>query len=167
MKYTKILGSPVENNGIRCVRFEVVCSKCGESLDGFENFCSECGHKLKRLKESVPEDFIVRLLNGHYSELETFVATPAKAVNPNPFDDIERKEDSSGMQDSSGVRWETRNESGEKPVEKKCLHGFKDDRHCGHCTPNGACDVTVLTSMPPKYDMCPFRGEGFIDCKDA
>ena len=49
----------------------------------------------------------------------------------------------------------------------KCLHGDCDPSTCGHCLPSGACDVTVLTSNPPQYNMCPFRGSGFIFCKDA
>ena len=56
----------------------------------------------------------------------------------------------------------------ESRKEVKCMHGLNVNKDtCGHCTPNGACDMSVCACIPHKYQMCPYKGDGFIDCKDA
>ena len=154
MKYTKIKGSPVEDGTVRFVHLERACRECGFTLRGEEKFCPECGHKLLRLEEKVSEDFILGILNGRDKTI---------AVGEVGNDDV-----------ASVTAKDVPNESvydqkvgaGESHYTLKCLHGL-DKATCGHCTPNGACDMLICTSMPPKYQLCPFHGDGFIDCKDA
>lgn len=52
-------------------------------------------------------------------------------------------------------------------IQNNCPIGFSTPETCGYCTPKGACTRTVLTSIPPQYDICPYRGSGYIFCKDA
>lgn len=136
MKYTKIKGSPVEDGTVRFVHIERVCKECGFSLRGEEKFCPECGHKLLRLEEKVPEDFILEFLNGRYKTIadgeecnDDIASVTAKDV-PNVYVDVQKVG------------------SGESHYTPKCLHGL-DKATCGHCTPNGACDMQICPSMPP------------------
>ena len=154
MKYTKIKGSPVGDGTVRFVHLERACKECGFSLRGEENYCPECGHKLLRLEEKVPEDFILGFLNGRYKTI---------AVGEEGSDDVTSVTAKDYPNVTAGI---LKVESGESHYIPKCLHGL-DKATCGHCTPNGACDMLICTSNPPKYQMCPFNGYGFIDCKDA
>ena len=153
MKYTKIKGSPVEDGTVRFVHLERACKECGFSLRGDEKFCPECGHKLLCLEEKVPEDFILGFLNGRYKTI---------AVETEGNDDVA----SVTAKDTDVSIYVPKVRSGESHYTPKCLHGL-DKATCGHCTLNGACNMLIFTSMPPKYQMCPFHGDGFINCRDA
>lgn len=48
-----------------------------------------------------------------------------------------------------------------------CPYGKVAPDGCGFCTGKGACTFYVLESFPPKYNMCPFRGSGYILCSEA
>ena len=154
MKYTKIKGSPVEDGTVRFVHLERACKECGFSLRGEEKFCPECGHKLLRLEEKVSEDFILGILNGRDKTIAV------GEVGNNDFASVTAKD----VSDVSVYVQEVG--SGESHYTPKCLYGL-DKATCGHCTPKGACDRQISTHMPPKYLMCPFHGDGLIDCKDA
>lgn len=46
----------------------------------------------------------------------------------------------------------------------RCLYGEGNNPdNCGHCLENGACDAIYYPSNPPKYNKCPFHGEGFVE----
>ena len=154
MKYTEIKGSPVEDGTVRFVHLARACKECGFSLRGEEKFCPECGHKLLRLEEKVPEDFILGFLNGRYKTI---------AVKTEGNDDVTSV---TAKDDSKVSGYVQKVRSGESHYTPKCLHGL-DKATCGHCTHSGACDMLIYTSNPPQYRMCPFHGDGFIFCKDA
>jgi len=68
------------------------------------------------------------------------------------------------------VAHSTKTTEGKDEPEGKILPcGRKMSEHstCPHLSKNGACTATVLTSMPPQYNMCPARGSGFIKCSEA
>ena len=46
MKYTAVLGSPIEQNNVRYLYLERSCKECWHKLKGDEKFCPQCGHKL-------------------------------------------------------------------------------------------------------------------------
>lgn len=154
MKYTKIKGSPVEDGTVSVLYLARACRECGFSLRGEEKFCPECGHKLLRLEEKVPEDFILGFLNGRYKTI---------SVGEEGNDDVASV---TAKDDPNGYVYVQKVGSGESHYTPKCPHGL-DKATCGHCTPSGACDMEICTSLPPQYRMCPFHGSGFIFCKDA
>ena len=156
MKYIGIKSVTRGSGSVQWIHLERGCSKCGSALWGGEKYCPECGHKVLRLEEKVPEDFILEFLNGRNKTI---------AVRTEDKDDttsVTAKEDPDIFVGDLTVG------SGESHTTPKCTcpHGL-DKATCGHCTPNGACDMLICTCLPPKYQMCPFHGDGFIFCKDA
>lgn len=63
MKYTAVVGSPIEENNVRYLYLERSCKACCHKLTGYEKFCPQCGHKLLCIKDKVPEDYILSILN--------------------------------------------------------------------------------------------------------
>lgn len=125
------------------------CSKCGRDVDGTDKFCRACGHELSHLPEKIRMEVVCEILTqkakaGLLEDLQEDDKKPKKK---------ERLEEPSDWTVSTC-----------KPT---CFYGDKDPATCCHCLPSGACDMSVLCSEPPQYNMCPFRGSGFIPCKDA
>lgn len=143
MKYKRL-----NNQGIR-VYFDAACSKCGKDVDISDKFCRNCGHELSQLPVEISMDKACEILT--------------QAV---------RNQEGKELKDICGGRaqkWEETAPNVPSTIvnKPKCLHGGCDPSTCGHCLPSGACDASVLTSCPPKFNMCPFRGEGWITCEDA
>lgn len=74
MKYKEVCGS-----GDLVITFTMKCSRCGESLGGFNDlidkrnlkFCPFCGWRLAHRCRSISKEKIVEMLNGEYSTEET------------------------------------------------------------------------------------------------
>ena len=149
---------------------ELICSGCGKQLSSGCNFCPECGKKLDKKPTYLSADVLLEILNDptHAALLRKVCETLAK------FKDllIAGNADSATVPTDPGNRADP-DVSKTAPIvanvtsEPRCPYGHSDHHSCGHCTLKGACDVTVLTSMPPQYNICPFRGSGYIYCKDA
>lgn len=138
MKYKRLR---LNNQGI-C--FDAACSMCGKDVGISDKFCRNCGHKLSQLPAEIIMDKACEILTQGVRNHGPYLVVHAETAPNMP---------PSGLQDIVN-----------KP---KCLHGDCDPTTCGHCLASGACDATVLPTNPPQYKMCPFRGSGFIFCKDA
>ena len=139
------------------VELERACSHgdCDQKLKGDENYCPKCGSPLKKLPDYLDKEAIIALINENIDKLPK----PPKAEPKANLDDCSTK---SGTGDHYG--WSVTIKGKET---KECPYGKGTPETCGRCTCKGACTVTVLTSEPPQYNMCPFRGSGYIFCKDA
>ena len=138
----------------RSICFSSVCSICGRHVDASDKFCRNCGHELVHLPARISMDKVCEIM----SEAARKGITEAPAEERGISKDEEWEETAPKQLPTDS--WVCKG----KP---QCLHGDHDPSTCGHCLPSGACDACVLTSFPPQYNMCPFRGEGFITCEDA
>lgn len=148
MKYTRL-----NNQNIR-VYFKTACSMCGKDVDISDKFCRNCGHKLSQLPAEISMDKACKIITEAVREGITEASAEEGCIGK------AEEWDETAPNKLPTDSWECK----DKP---QCLHGDHDPSTCGHCLPSGACDASVLTSYPPKYNMCPFRGNGFINCKDA
>ena len=154
MKYINLRISP-NTDFVEVTR---ACSHgdCDQKLKGDENYCPKCGSPLKKLPDHLDKEAIIALVNENIDKLPKPPKVEPKA---NLDDHCSTK---SGTEDHWG--WSvTSNEEG----TTECPYGKGTPETCGHCTRKGACDVTVLASLPPQYNMCPFRGSGYIYCSEA
>lgn len=152
MKYINLRISP-NNDYVEVTR---ACShgNCDQILKGDENYCPKCGSPLKKLPDHLDKEAIIALVNENIDKLPHSIEandpyTQRKSVDTQ-LDSFDR---SIAINDMDG--------------KQKCPYGKEDPSTCGLCTGKGVCTAVVLTSFPPKYNMCPFRGSGYIDCKDA
>lgn len=154
MKYINLRISPNSNH----VEVTRACSHgdCDQILNGNENYCPKCGSPLTKLPDHLDKEAIIALVNENIDKLPK----PPKAEPKANLDD--HCSTTGGTEDHDG--WTVPSNGKET---KECPYGKGTPETCGHCTGKGACDVTVLTSMPPQYNMCPFRGSGYIDCSEA
>ena len=152
MKYKRL-----NNQNIR-VYFNAACSKCGKDVDLSDKFCRNCGHELSQLPVEISMEKVCEILTQAVRNKEG-CASAEKNLKDMCVGRAQELEETAPNVPPSGLQ-----DIVNKP---KCLHGGCDPFTCGHCLPSGACDASVLTSCPPKYNMCPFRGEGFITCEDV
>lgn len=154
MKYINLRISP-NSNYVEVTR---ACSHdgCDQKLKGDETYCPKCGSKLKKLPDYLDKEAIIALVNENIDKLPK---PPKAEPKANHKDDCST---SGGIEDHDG--WTVTIKGKET---KECPYGKGTPETCGCCTCKGACTVTVLTSFPPQYNMCPFRGSGYIFCKDA
>lgn len=154
MKYKNIWISPYSD----FVETTRVCSHCGsgEALNGDENFCPRCGAKLTHIPNHLNKDAITGLINENIDKLPK---PPKMEPKANLNDHCST---TGGTEDHDG--WTVT--SNEKETTE-CPYGKGTPETCGHCTCKGACNFTILPSLPSQYKMCPFRGSGYIFCKDA
>lgn len=140
------------------IELERACSHgdCDQKLEGDENYCPKCGSPLKKLPDYLDKEAIIALVNDNIDKLPK---PPEISVRTIDNDHCSTK---SGTEDHDG--WTV---TGNGKETKECPYGTGTPETCGFCTCKGACTVTVLTSSPPQYNMCPFRGSGYIFCKDA
>ena len=140
------------------VELERACShgNCTQKLKGDENYCPKCGSPLKKLPDYLDKEAIIALVNENIDKLPK----PPKVEPKANLDDI--CSTTGGIEDHEG--WTATSKGKET---KECPYGKGTPETCGRCTCKGACTVTVLTSEPPQYNMCPFRGSGYIDCSEA
>lgn len=145
----------------------IVCSLCGAPVGSDDKFCCQCGRALTRKPGMIPVATMISVLDGYYGKHgdERKASVFVGDINPGS-DSVSTKptDDTCGSTFTAPRDWTAKMSEEQQP---HCLHGDHRPESCGHCTKNGACDMTVLTSMPPQYDMCPYRGRGFIFCKDA
>jgi hypothetical protein len=154
MKYINLRISP-NNNNVEVTR---ACSHgdCDQILKGDENYCPKCGSPLKKLPDHLDKEAIIALVNENIDKLPK----PPTAESKANLDD--HCSTTGGIDGHDG--WTVTNK-GKETTE--CPYGKGTPEICGFCTSKGACTIGVLTSMPPQYDMCPFRGSGFIRCSEA
>lgn len=131
------------------IYFSSACSKCGRDVDDTDKFCRACGHELSPLPEKIRVEVVCEILTQK-----------AKAGLLEDLQEDDKKTDKE-EQPEEPSDWTV---STCKPI---CPYGKMDPAKCGHCLPSGACDMTVLCSCPPQYNVCPFCGSGYIFCKDA
>lgn len=153
MKYINLRISP-NTNYVEVTRACSHCD-CDQKLKGDENYCPKCGSPLKKLPDHLDKEAIIALVNENIDKLPK----PPKVEPTANLDDCSTK---SGTGDHYG--WSV---TGNGKETTECPYGKGTPETCGHCTCKGACTFTVLPSMPPQYNMCPFRGSGYIYCKDA
>ena len=160
MKYINLRISP-NTDYVEVTR---ACSHgdCDQKLKGDENYCPKCGSPLKKLPDYLDKRSIIALVTENIDKLPK-PPTVVEANTPAGGD----INSTTGIAEADGTVWTVRGSVGTDKTGPVCPYGKCDPSTCGHCTGKGACDVTVLTSMPPQYNMCPFRGSGYIDCKDA
>lgn len=154
MKYINLRISP-NSNFIEATR---ACSHgdCDQILKGYENYCPKCGSPLKKLPDHLDKEAIIALVNENIDKL------------PKPPKMGGRKIVNDDCSTTGGVEEATEWAVKSIPEGKiVCPRGKGTPETCGCCTSKGACTVTVLTSFPPQYNMCPFRGSGFIQCSEA
>lgn len=153
MKYINLRIVP--NN---TVELERACShgECGQKLNGDENYCPKCGSPLKKLPDHLDKEAIIALVNENIDKL---LKPLTVETNANINDHCSTQ---SSVDDHDG--WKTTNRGKETTG---CPHCKGTPETCGYCTSKGACTFSVLTSFPLQYHMCPFRGSGYIKCKDA
>lgn len=160
MKYSHII-----KVGQDYLSFELTCSGCGQPVAEEHKYCSRCGKKLKPLKSLLGFEAVMGFLNEwngvqHTKEQSKVLRTEESNASAEASSDCKTE--------PPVAVWHTPEGDVEIPRSvPRCLHGNRRPETCGHCTPKGACDATVLTSAPPQYNMCPFRGRGYIFCKDA
>ena len=153
MKYINLRISP----NYRHVVVTRACSHgdCDQILKGDENYCPKCGSPLKKLPDYLDKKAIIALVNENIDKLPK---PPTMESKSNLDDHCSTK---GGIDDHDG--WTVTNQG----QGIKCPYCKGTPETCGCCTSKGACTFIVLTSIPPQYNMCPFRGSGFIFCKDA
>ena len=157
----------------KTLELNVACSECSTKLKGHENFCPFCGHKLDKLPTSVPEKTILDLLLANRGSLasqeppvHTVVYTDApndRGISISPAEQTSQSDDTEWL----GLADQIVPPKAKPQGTPTCPYHKGDPSCCGCCTSKGACTVTVLTSMPPQYNMCPFRGSGYIRCSEA
>ena len=153
MKYIDLKISP-NSNFVEVTR---ACSHgdCDQILKGDENYCPKCGSPLKKIPDHLDKEAIIALVNENIDKLPK---PPTAELKASLDDDFLPK----GSADYHGGLIVTAQRQG-----IKCPYNRGTPETCGRCTSKGACTVTILTSIPPQYNMCPFCGSGFISCKDA
>lgn len=153
MKYINLRISP-NSDYVEVTR---ACSHgdCDQKLKGDENYCPKCGSPLKKLPDHLDKEAIIALINENIDKLPK----PPKAEPKANLDDP--CSTSGGTEDHDG--WAVTSQE----QASVCPHGKGLPKDCGFCTRKGACTFTILPSIPPKYNMCPYCGTGYIDCKDA
>ena len=149
MKYINLRISP-NTNYVEVTR---ACSHgdCDQKLKGDENYCPKCGSPLKKLPDHLDKEAIIALVNENIDKL------------PKPPKMVGRTIDNVHCSTTGG----TEEHDGWTATNLVCPHGKGAPDVCGFCTRKGACTFTVLPSLPPKHNMCPFRGSGYIDCSEA
>ena len=169
IKY-KIVWGP---KGERHLEMEVACTQCHCSLKGDENFCPSCGSKLRHIPLKITEKSILGILNEMVREGK--IKVEKKPLGNRGTADLSKsiKEDSplaSGVyagdiEVGSGSITAPRPLTREAPII--CIRGKKEEESasCPYLASNGACTAEILTSIPPKYPICPFRGSGYVECK--
>ena len=140
------------------VRFNVACSQCGKDVGISDKFCRNCGHKLSQLPAEISMDKACEILTKGVRNKEG-CDSAKETLKDKCVGRAQEREETAPNVPPSGLQ--------DIVNKSHCLHGVCDPSTCGHCLPSGACDATVLPSNPPQYHMCPFRGSGFILCKDA
>ena len=154
MKYINLRISPNSNT----VEVTRACSHgdCDQQLKGDENYCPKCGSPLKKLPDYLDKEAIIALVNENIDKLPK----PPTLESKSNLD--AHWSTNSDIDDHDGriVTIKGKETTG-------CPYRKGTPETCGCCTSKGACTVTILTSMPPQYDMCPFRGSGFIRCSEA
>lgn len=155
MKYINLRISP--NNDY--VEVTCACShgNCDQKLKGNENYCPKCGSPLKKLPDYLDKEAIIALVNENIDKLPKPPKVEALIIANDHCSTKVGTEDHDGWTVTSSNEKET----------TECPYGKGTPATCGLCTCKGACTFTVLTSMPPMYNMCPFRGSGYIDCSEA
>lgn len=156
MKYINLRISP-NTNSVEVTR---ACSHgdCDQKLKGDENYCPKCGSPLKKLPDYLDKEAIIALVNENIDKLP-------KPPKVDVWDLLinDHCSTTGGTEDHDG-----RTVTGSNGKEtKECPYGKGTPETCGCCTCKGACTFTILTSIPPQYNMCPFRGSGYIDCSEA
>lgn len=160
MKYSQII-----KVGQDYLSFGLTCSGCGQPVSEENKYCSQCGRKLKPLKSLLGFDAVMGFLNEYNGVQQTreqpkVVRTEEPNASTGASSDCETE--------PPVAVWHTPEGTVKIPRSRpRCLYGDRKPETCGHCTPKGACKVTVLHSAPPQYHMCPFRGRGNIPCQDA
>lgn len=154
MKYIDLRISPNTNR----VAVTRACSHgdCDQKLKGDENYCPKCGSPLKKLPDYLDKVAIIALVNENIDKLPKPPTVEPKAN----LDDHCSTKGSTEDHDLWTVNIEGKETTG-------CPHCKGTPETCGCCTSKGACTFLVLTSLPPQYHMCPFRGSGFIRCSEA
>lgn len=157
MKYINLRISP-NTDYVEVTR---ACSHgdCDQKLKGDENYCPKCGSPLKKLPDHLDKEAIIALVNENIDKLPK----PPKAEPKATLDDT--CSTTGGTEDHDW--WTVRGSVGTDKTRPVCPYGKCNPSTCGYCTCKGACTVTALTSEPPQYAMCPFRGTGFIRCSEA
>lgn len=155
------------------LELDVACSKCSTKLNGHENFCPFCGHKVDKLPTSVPAKTILSLLLANRESLASQEPSDHTVVyTADPSDKSTSTSSAGQASQDDDTEWLGLADQIVPPKAKPqgtptCPYHKGDPSCCGCCTSKGACTVTVLTSMPPQYNMCPFRGSGYIRCSEA
>lgn len=152
MKYINLIISP-NSNHVVLIR---ACSHgdCDQQLKGDENYCPKCGSPLKKLPDHLDKEAIIALVNENIDKLPHSIEANAPYANRKSADTQTDSFDRSiAINDIDG--------------KQKCPYGKEGPSTCGHCTGKGACSFTVLCSIPPQYNMCPFCGSGYIKCSEA
>lgn len=166
MKYINLRISPNSNH----VEVTRACSHgdCAQQLKGDENYCPKCGSPLKKLPDYLDKDAIIALGNENIDKLPIPPTVESKANLDDHCSTKGGTENHDCETEPPVAVWHTSEGTVEipRPVPR-CLHGDRKPETCGLCTPKGACKATVLLSAPPQYNMCPFRGSGYIYCGDA
>lgn len=129
---------------------------CDQKLKGDENYCPKCGSPLKKLPDYLDKESIISLINENIDKLPKPPKVEGRTIDKTDCSTTGGTEDHEG--------W-TMTINGKETAE--CPHGKGTPETCGRCTRKGACNLTILTSYPPQYNMCPFRGSGYIPCSEA
>lgn len=140
---------------------KAACKKCEHRLEGEEKFCPECGKKLRKIPKKIRTSAIIELLNA--------------ALDKGEIKETEEKRGKKGKKapgvstgDDTSVAVGTHDDDTIATIgmgAPKCPYNHQGPSLCGKCRQeDGACTVTVLTSYPPKYNICPFRGNGYVWC---
>ena len=155
------------------VELERACShgNCDQKLKGDENYCPKCGSPLKKLPSHLDKEAIIALVNENIDKLPKSPKMVDRIIDidkiPDPPKMVGRIIDNDHCSTTGGTEdhdgWTVTSQE----QASMCPHGKGLPKDCGFCTRKGACTFTVLTSMPPKYNMCPYCGTGYIDCSEA
>ena len=116
--------------------------------------------------ESEDIAFAKRKLNGVISNLEVSELRDIMIAHGDskPNGDINA---TIGNPDSDSKATALNQETSDADAVLPCGRKISEHSSCPHLSTHGACTKIVLTSLPPKYNMCPARGHGFIECSKA
>lgn len=166
-KYTTAWG----RNGERHLEMEVACTQCHYSLKGDENFCPSCGSKLRHIPLKIAEKSILGILNERVRDGK--IDVEKEPLGNSGTADLSKsiKEDSTLASGVHAGDVEVGSDSINAPRPhtsgpRNCIHGKMEEESagCPYLASNGACTAEILTSIPPKYPICPFRGSGYVEC---
>ena len=139
-----------------------MCSQCNHSVNKGDRFCRNCGHKLSDMLDEVDMQKAADILTD---ALRKEPVAPAKTDEADDSNIGSGCTSGAATADPDAVKGWVVTES---DVNLRCaICGKSSHENCKHLRKSGACDAKMCTSNPPQYQMCPFRGNGFIPITEA